>query len=490
MTIMAADLFCGAGGTSTGLLDAAKALGKQVRLVAVNHWELAIATHSSNHPEAQHYNSDLKDVDPRQAVPGGKLRLLVASPECTHFSRARGGKPMSKQSRASVKYVLRWVRALDVEDVLIENVADFLTWGPLDPDTLKPVKNRKGEYFHRFVRSLERLGYTVDWRVLNSADYGDPQTRKRLFVIARKGRPIVWPEQTHHRNGGDMFGVMPKWRAAREIIDWENKGQSIFKRKIPLKPNTMRRIWSGLHKFGLKPFVIGHPNTTHDNIQSVDLPLKTITAQSSDMGLVMPYILQMDNGGVLHDIDKPLPTITSFDSWGLVEPYIVPLNHGPDMRSHDINKPLPTITSVDAWGLIEPYLVILNGTSEAHLKSSVRSVDEPIPALTGGPHVALAEPYLVEYYGTGESYSVNEPLKTLTGRDRFGLAWPMVLERGGKYYLLDILFRMLTPKELARGMSFPDSYQFAGNREQVVKQIGNSVPRRLAKALITRLLEE
>lgn len=483
----AADLFCGAGGTSTGLLDAAKALGKRVRLVAVNHWELAIATHSSNHPEAQHYNSDLSDVDPRKAVPGGKLRLLVASPECTHFSRARGGKPMNKQSRASVKYVLRWVRALDVEDILLENVPDFLTWGPLDPKTMTPVKNRKGEYFHRFVRALERLGYTVDWRVLNSADYGDPQTRKRLFVIARKHSPIVWPEQTHHRNGGDMFGAMPKWRTAREIIDWTNKGESIFTRKRPLKPNTMRRIWSGLHKYGLKPFVIGQQSGAVP--RDVDNPIPTI-ATAGKIALVQPYILQMDNGGLLHDIDKPIPTITSFDSWGLVEPYIVPLNHGPDARSHDIDQPMPTITSVDAWGLIEPYLVVLNGTREAALNQSVRSVDQPIPTVTGSLHIGLAEPYIVEYYGTGKSFSVNQPLKTLTGRDRFGLAWPMVLERDGKHYLLDILFRMLTPKELARGMSFPDWYEFKGNREQVVKQIGNSVPRRLAKALITKLLEE
>lgn len=485
MTIMAADLFCGAGGTSTGLLDAAKSLGKRVRLVAVNHWELAIATHSVNHPEAQHYNSDLSNVDPRQAVPGGMLRLLVASPECTHFSRARGGKPMSKQSRASVKYVLRWVRALDVEDILIENVPDFLTWGPLDPETMKPVKNRRGEYFHRFVRALEGLGYTVDWRVLNAADYGDPQTRKRLFVIARKHRPVVWPEQTHHRNGGDMFGKMPRWKSAREIIDWDNKGESIFTRKKPLKPNTMRRIWSGLHKYGLNPFVIGQQSCAAP--RDVCEPIPTI-ATAGSIALVQPYIVQMDNGGVLHDIDKPLATITSFDSWGLVEPYIVPLNHGADARSHDIDKPMPTITSVDAWGLIEPYLVEYHGDDGA--KPRVRSIDEPLPTIDASNRFGLAQPYLVEYYGNGQSFSVDEPLKTLTARDRFGLVWPMVLEQGGKRYLLDILFRMLTPKELARGMSFPDSYQFAGNREQVVKQIGNSVPRRLAKALITKLLEE
>lgn len=152
--ILAADLFCGAGGTSTGLLAAAHFLGYQVTLTAINHWKIAIATHSDNHPGVRHYNSDLATVDPRQVVPSGKLRLLVASPECTHFSKARGGKPMNKQSRASIKYVLRWVRNLDIEDVLIENVPDFLDWGPLDKKTLRPVKARKGEYFLRFITKL------------------------------------------------------------------------------------------------------------------------------------------------------------------------------------------------------------------------------------------------------------------------------------------------------------------------------------------------
>ena len=515
------DLFSGSGGTSTALLEVTEELGKKARLVAVNHWSIAIATHSANHPNAIHYNSDLRDVDPRQVVPSGRLRLFVANPECTHFSRARGGKPMNKQSRASVKYVLRWIRALDIEDVLIENVPDFLSWGPLDPATMLPVKKRKGEYFHRFVRKLQHNGYTVDWRVLNAADYGDPQTRKRLFIIARKNKAIVWPEQTHHRNGGDMFGPMPKWRPARDIIDWDNKGKSIFKREKPLRPNTMRRILAGLHKFGLKPFVIGQQSGAIP--REVGEPIPTI-ATAGKIALIEPYIIQMDQGGVLCDINKPLPTITSADAWALVEPYIVPLNHGDDMRTLDIDKPLPTITSVDAWGLIQPYLVLLNGTSDRHLKSSIRSVDEPIPTLTGTQHVglcepylveyhgdadgkprvrsvddplptidtnnriALAEPYLIEYYGTGQSFSVDEPLKTLTGRDRFGLAWPMVLERDGKRYLLDILYRMLTPRELARGMSFPDWYEFKGNREQVVKQIGNSVCRRQAKALIRSLL--
>ncbi len=500
------DLFCGSGGTSTALLEVARELGKSSRLYAINHWDVAIATHKANHPGVQHYNSDLQDVDPRTVVPGGWLRLLVASPECTHFSRARGGKPKSNQLRASAKYILRWMRAIDIDDVLIENVPDFLTWGPLHPCTCGtgpsaadhangclfgiPDKERKGEYFHRLIRSIRKLGYTVDWRVLNAANYGDPQTRKRLFIICRKRRPIEWPEQTHHKTSGAMFGDLKPWKTAREIIDWSNRGESIFRRKTPLRPNTMRRIMAGLYKFGLRPFVIGHPNTTHDNLQSVDSPLRTITSQSSDMALAQPFIIQMDQGGYIHDIDKPLPTITSADARALVEPYIVPLNHGPDARAYDIDKPLPTITSVDAWGLIQPYMILLNGTDKRSLDNTAYSIDAPIPTVTGTLHLGIAQPYLVEYHGTGKAHSIDEPLKTLTGTDVFGIAWPLVLKHADKLYLVDIYYRMLMPRELARGQSIPDWYQFVGNREQVVKQIGNAVPRRLAKALIKKLLEE
>ncbi|HAE59334.1 MAG TPA: hypothetical protein DCG54_07470 [Anaerolineae bacterium] len=497
-----ADLFCGSGGISTALSEVARELGKLWHLYAINHWDIAIATHKANHPDVQHYNNDLQDVDPLDVVSGKWLRLLVAAPECTHFSRARGGKPKSKQSRASAKYILRWMRKIYIEDVLIENVPDFLTWGPLYPCTCGAgpksedhadgcqfgiaVKERKGEYFNRFIRAIKKLGYTVDWRVLNAANYGDPQTRKRLFIICRKTRPIVWPEQTHHKSSGGMFGDLKPWRTAREIIDWSNKGESISKRKTPLRPNTMRRIIAGLYKYGLRPFLIGHPNTTHDNIHSVDLPLQTITSQSADMALAQPFLIQMDHGGYIHDIDKPIPTITSADAWALASPYIVPLNHGPDLRAYDIDKPLPTITSVDAWGLIQPYLVEYHGGDAS--RPRVRSVDTPIPTIDTNNRFGLAQPYLVEYHGTGKAFSIDEPLKTITGTDVFGLAWPLVIQHAGKLYLVDIYYRMLTPRELARGQSIPDWYQFVGNREQVVKQIGNAVPRRLAKALIKNLL--
>lgn len=550
----AADLFCGAGGTSTGLLQAAKSMGKNVHMVAVNHWDLAISTHSKNHPGVKHYNRDLSDVDPLTVVPGGYLRILVASPECTYFSRARGKKTINKQSRAKIKYVLRWIGALDIEDVLIENVPEFLDWGPLimkctcgagqdfDKKHIKPCefgmpdKKRKGEYFYRFIKKLEKIGYAVDWRLLVAANYGDPTTRKRLFIQARKAKAIHWPEQTHHENGGDMFGSLPKWRSAREIIDWSISGKSIFNRKKPLADNTLKRIEAGLRKYGGEMFIIGHQRgdkyakgqkRVDFNIHSVDEPLQTITATSSDMSLVQPFIMQMDMGGRLQSIDEPLNTITSADARALVQPFIMPVNHGSgDLRTYSLDDPMPTITGFDALGIVEPFLVKLYGTDERHLQQSSQSVDQPLPTVTGSGHIGLAEPFLVQYHGssyeggertrsidqplptvatsnqfglvtpflveyngTGLTASLDEPLPTVTGSDRFGLVQPMIVDQRGRRYLVDIRFRMLQPRELASGMGFPVDYEFSGNREDIVKQIGNSVPVNLATELCKSLLQ-
>lgn len=520
------DMFCGAGGTSTGVIEAAEKMGIVMSLIAINHWDVAISTHSTNHPKMKHYNSDLISIDPHAAVPSGKLKLLVASPECTHFSRARGGRPMSKQSRASVKYVLSWMSVLDVENVVIENVPEFMDWGPLhrkcscgvgkkhDVEHGKsckfgtPVKNRKGEYFHRFIGKLRHaLGYNVEYRVLNAADYGDPTTRKRLFIMARKGKPVRFPEPTHHKNGGDMFGSMPRWRTAREIIDWSIKGESIFNRKKPLADNTLRKIYTGLFKYNGKAFVIGQQSGSAP--RSVDQPTPTISGAGAisfveptvhevtdddsrqvrvefDSRFVKPFIIQMDQGGRLHDVNNPMPTITSADGFAVVEPYIVEYHSGnkSERRTRSVDEPMPTLDTSNRFGLVQPYLVKMYGTGEP-----TQSIEAPLPTITTGRNrFYLAEPFIVEYYGTGQSASVDEPMKTITGNDRFGLVEPIIFMMDGKKYLLDILFRMFQPHELAAAMSFPKGYKFQGTREQVVKQIGNAVPVKLARALATAAL--
>lgn len=405
-TIRAVDLFCGAGGTSTGLQLACKTLGLKLQLIAINHWDIAIKTHSQNHPEADHFCTNIDLIDPRKAVPSGKLDLLVASPECTHHSIARGGKPINDQSRTSAWRVVEWASQLDIKRLVIENVKEFQTWGPIGTSG-RPLKRQKGATYFAFLKALESLGYTVEARVLNAADYGDPTSRERLFIQAVKGRkPIAWPAASHRSKkqseaNYSLFSVDPvrPHRPAREIIDWSIPGESIFTRKKPLAPATMQRIAKGLEKF---------------------------------CGL-------------------PLPALDTSNRYGLVRPYIIPVNHGKnDFRSHDIEKPMPAITSVDAWGLIEPYVI--------------------------------------KYNGTGGAMSVDDPLDTVTAKDRFGLVEAKPIE-GEQYYVLDIYFRMLQPHELAAAMGFPKSYFFFGNREQKVKQIGNAVAVNLATALCKTVLE-
>ncbi len=478
--IRAADLFCGAGGTSAGLAAACRDAGLAVELLAVNHWDVAIETHTANHPWAQHRCESLDNVDPRKAIPGGRLNLLVASPECTHHSRARGGKPCSDQSRASAWHVLRWAEALYVENILVENVPEFLEWGPLGADG-RPMRSKKGELFRAFTDGLKALGYRVDYRILNAADYGDATTRQRLFVQARRGgKRITWPEPTHAPRGGrTLFGELRPWRPAREVIDWALPGKSIFDRKRPLAPRTLERIAEGLRRFGgdaAEPFLLA---LTHGGrVRSVDRPLPTVTtARRGEWALVEPFVIGQHGGAVARLVEEPLPTIATKGAVALVEPFLVPFygeREGQAPRTHSVEEPVPTIPASPKFGLVEPFLTVLRNNADA------RSLDDPLPTVTaGGEHVGLVEPFLVPYYGNSGAVPVTQPMPTVTTRDRFGL-----VEQLG----VDIRFRMLAPHELAAAMGFPQEYQFTGNREARVKQIGNAVPVNLARALCGALL--
>jgi DNA (cytosine-5)-methyltransferase 1 len=454
MSIYAADLFCGAGGTSTGMVNALKGMGYQVEdidLLAVNHWDMAIATHSANHPWARHLCENLDNVNPRDIIPGGYLDLMVASPECTHHSRARGGKPISDQSRASAWHVLRWAEALFIENILIENVPEFMTWGPLDREG-DVIQNLKGKTFLAFIDALRSLGYNVGYQVINCADYGDPTTRKRLFIMAKRSKPAIFPEPTHAKSGSkDMFGERLAWKSARDVIDWSIVSESIFTRKKPLSPNTMRRIMKGLQKFSslaVAPFVV---TCNHGNDDNRSYP-----------------------------VGEPMPTITSIDAWGVVQPFILQMDMGGS--SHSLTEPMNTITSADARALVEPYLVEYHGSDVG--RERVRPLSDPLPTQDTSNRFGLCEPFIVTYYGTGQPASIADPLDTITAKDRFGLVLPM---SDGRQVLVDIKFRMLQPHELAAAMSFPPEYQFTGTREQKVKQIGNAVPGRTAEALVKAL---
>lgn len=454
MKLRAADLFAGGGGTSTGLTQACASRGIGLDLVAVNHWNVAVETHSQNHPTAKHLCADLDAVRPGDAVPGGKLDLLVASPECTQHSRARGGKPVSDQKRASAWCVVRWAEALQPRAILVENVREFADWGPTGATSGRPLKSRKGELFRAWLSAIEALGYQTDHHILNAADYGDATTRERLFVVAWRGRtPFRWPAPSHTREPvPTLFDApLPRWRAAREVIDWTLKGKSIFGRKKPLSDNTLKRIEAGLRKFGGKaaePFLVLLRGTDAGQVAAsarcIDGPVPTLCAQAEHAGLVQPFALHVTHhgGDRVHDLDGPLPTVTGANRGELA--FILPHRQFTEMQTDSLDAPLRTITG------------------------------------TNGGCNGLVEPFVVQYHGASTADGVASPLHTVTAKDRFGLVQPV---------RLDILFRMLAPHELAAAMSFPADYRFAGKREFVVRQVGNAVPVGLARALCLSLLD-
>lgn len=305
--ITVVDLFCGGGGESTGIHQAAMLAGYDIKLTAVNHWERAIETHAANHPAAEHYCESIERLDPTKIIPNMRLDLLWASPECTHHSNARGGRPRSDQSRASPWLILKWLQELCVERVIIENVPEFTSWGPLDRNG-RPIQRQKGSTFRAFIQSLRSLNYTVDWRILCAADYGAHTSRRRLFIQAVKGRKkILWPDITHTKEENNIF-QLPPWKPSLEIIDWTIPIPSIFSRKKPLAPATIRRIEYGIRKYwreATDPFlaVLYKMGTTH-NIDSCP-PQK-------------PFIIEYYGNGQSHPLTIPLPTITTKDRFSLV----------------------------------------------------------------------------------------------------------------------------------------------------------------------------
>jgi DNA (cytosine-5)-methyltransferase 1 len=475
--IRVVDLFAGAGGTSEAMKQACEAAGLKLDLLAINHWDKAVLTHAANHPHASHLCAALECVEPTRAVPGGRLDVLLASPSCTHHSTARGGRPCDDQSRTSGWHVVRWAEALRPRVVIVENVREWLNWGPLGTDG-KPLRSKRGDTFRAWAAALESVGYRVSWRVLNAADYGEATTRERLFVAATRGRArFEWPEPTHAEVPvSGLFGRLLPWRPAREIIDWSLKGKSIAGRKRPLSDNTLRRIAAGLARFGGDAFLAHLKGTRPDQCaataRGVGDPLGTVTAGGENHALVEPFVLQMSqsgsNGRRMRPDSEPLPTVTTADDLSVVEPFIVPQTSEGAPRA--VSCPIPTITTTSRGiGIAQPFL--LGQQSGA----TPRPVSQPAPTVATKGAIALLEPFLVSYYGTGGPRPTGEPLDTVTTRDRFGLV------TGGA--TLDVLFRMLAPHELAAAMGLPPGYLFKGNRGETVRMIGNMVSVRNGRAL-------
>jgi DNA (cytosine-5)-methyltransferase 1 len=429
------DNFAGGGGASMGIelaLDRAPD-------IAVNHDPEAVAMHKANHPQTKHLCEDVFDVSPRAVCGGRPVGLAWFSPDCKHFSKAKGGKPRSKKIRGLAWVVLRWVNDVRPRIIILENVEEFKTWGSVLPDgTINPAC--VGWYFRCFTGALRRRGYSVQWRELRACDYGAPTIRKRLFLIARcDGKPIVWPQPTHGE------GRKP-YRAAAECIDWSTPCPSIFKRNRALADATCRRIAKGIMRYVVNcpdPFIVSEP---------VSNPLRMQCAEKDGYSELVSAFLAKHYGGVV---------------------------------GSSLQQPIGTVTSVDHHSLVSAFLTRQFGTG---VSSDARDPFRTVMAGGGGGKSTLVQAFLIKYYGNErEGVSMHEPMHTVTARDRFGL----VNVRGTEYAISDIGLRMLQPRELYRAQGFPEFYHIGDGsaglsltKTAQVRMCGNSVCPPMASALV------
>lgn len=442
------DNFAGGGGASTGIEIA---MGRSVD-VAINHDPAAIAMHRANHPGTKHYTEDVWKVDPVEACEGHPVALAWFSPDCKHFSKAKGGKPVSKKIRGLAWVAVKWAKAVHPRVIMLENVEEFQEWGRLDKNNM-PDPRYKGETFRRFIGQLEKLGYKVDFRMLRACDYGAPTVRRRFFLVARcDGKEIRWPEPEYGDPDGleVMAGLKKPWRPVADVLDFDRPCPSIFdtseeiwdKYRIravrPLAEATMRRIAKGIVKF-----VIDNPE---------------------------PYIIE--TGG------RKAANLIQYHS-----------EQTEDVRGQDIKKPLMTVDSSNRYGLVSTFITQFNHFSTG------QDVRKPLNTLTARTnHFGEVRAFLVKYYGNGDNaVSCKEPAPTITAKDRMGL----VTVKGADYQITDIGLRMLTPRELFDAQGFPDDYIIDVDadgkeypRSEQVARCGNAVCPPIPAALVRANLPE
>lgn len=468
------DNFAGGGGASTGI-EIATGLSVDI---AINHDPEAIRMHKTNHPATKHYCESVWDVDPIKACGGHPVALAWFSPDCKHFSKAKGGKPKDKSIRGLAWVALRWAGRVRPRVIMLENVEEFKTWGPLNRSR-RPIKTKQGVTFRRFVKQFEALGYQVEYRELVAADYGAPTMRKRFFLIARcDGRPIVWPEPTHAPAASNFVaeGTRRPYQGAYTQIDFSLPCPSIFdtteeiKAKYgiravrPLAQKTMYRIARGIKKF-----VLNNPE---------------------------PFIIQVNHEGERkpQDIREPMPTITGKHGFGIVNPTLSPciMCNNENNVGASVKSPLPTVTTGNRNFVVAP---ILNQYHSETSKDEVRGqgTREPIMTVDGSNRYGLVTSFLSKYYGQGTGQDIKEPLDTVTSHDRFGL----VTIAGVDYQIIDIGLRMLEPKELYGCQGFPEDYiidrDYTGksySRSEQVKRCGNAVCPPIPAALVRENLPE
>ena len=484
------DNFAGGGGASTGI---EMATGYSVD-IAINHDPEAIRMHKTNHPNTKHYCESVWDVDPADVCGGRPVALAWFSPDCKHFSKAKGGKPKDKNIRGLAWVACRWAGMVRPRVIMLENVEEFKTWGPLNR-AHRPIKKKQGVTYQKFVSQLQALGYEVQTRELVAADYGAPTMRKRFFLIARcDGQPITWPEPTHGPADSDAVkaGRLMPYAGAYTQIDFSLPCPSIFdtsdeiKQKYgiravrPLAENTMRRIARGLKKFVIdnpEPFLIQCNHAGERRPQDIHEPMPTITGKHG-YGIVAPVLIQYHSETAAHEvrgqgIREPIMTVDGSNRYGLVAGFLHKyFDGGYTGAGERLERPLPTVTARDHNSIVTASL------------SQGKAPDG---------HVKEVRSFLMKYYGQGTGQPVTEPLDTIPTHDRFGL----VTIQGMDYQIVDIGLRMLEPRELYGCQGFPDDYiidhDYSGKaypRAEQVKRCGNAVCPPIPAALVRANLPE
>jgi DNA (cytosine-5)-methyltransferase 1 len=468
------DLFAGGGGASTGI---EQAIGRHVD-IAVNHDPEAVSLHQANHPQTRHFVSDVFEVDPVTVCGDQPVGLLWASPDCKHFSKAKGGKPRSKKIRALAWVVIKWAKAVRPRVICLENVEEFQTWGPLLADG-QPCPERKGRTFQRWLAQLRNLGYQVDMRELRACDYGAPTIRKRFFLVARRdGQPIVWPDKTHGP------GLKP-YRTAAECIDWSIPCPSIFERERPLAEATLRRIAHGIKRYVIdapKPFIVPVTHNQGANVHPVSEPLRTVTtAKRGELALAVPHVTKFRQSSIGSGCDEPLHTVTAGgeqarpgtgNAMGLVSATLVQTGYGErpgqaprvpgldkplgtcvDGQKHGLvaaflakhygghetpgtacDAPISTVTTQDHHHLVAAQLVGVGGRT-GQGQSPAYEADRPARTITAEGDTALVTAQLAKLRGTGRSNSVQDPLHTVSAQgEHHALVSSHLVGAGGPEY--------------------------------------------------------
>ena len=479
------DNFAGGGGASTGI---ELATGYSVD-IAINHDPEAIKMHKANHPNTKHYCENVWKVNPVKACKGHPVGLAWFSPDCKHFSKAKGGKPKDKNIRGLAWVALRWAGLIRPRVIMLENVEEFKTWGPLNRRH-HPIKSKQGKTFEKFVQQLTDLGYEVEFKELIAADYGAPTMRKRFFMIARcDGKPIVWPEPTHAPTDSEEVkkGLLKPYVGAYTQLDFSLPCPSIFdtseeiKEKYgiravrPLARKTMDRIARGFTKFVLnnpKPFIVRH------NQQCLISPT------------LIQYHSETSKDGVRgQTIEDPIMTVDSSNRYGLVTSFLHKYYDGGYKGAGEtVENPLPTVTAWDHNSIVTANLIQMNNHCDG------KDIRQPLPTITAGDgHFGEVRAFLIKYYGQGTGQDIEKPLDTVTAQDRFGL----VTINGTDYQIVDIGLRMLEPRELYGCQGFPDDYiidhDYTGKtypRSEQVRRCGNAVCPPIPAALVRANLPE